>query len=253
VISRPVSLSVSSEQNGDDTELFFDLNCELEGEVLRNNTCLLTQDCYSTKYETQEEYKLTDAYTALRVQSGSFTLSEGVKRKSKDITKIIDVLCDPVYEKTEIKGGRATVLGKLCVAVIGSCQGEDAITYQSESYEVPFKYSADVGAAKTPVVRCDVTVGALSARLDGEKLHVNAEVYLALEIIDKERVSTLASCALKKDREIKRDAGCVRVYFPKEGDTLWDIAKKYHITVSTLKEQNSIEGGELSRESSLII
>lgn len=253
VISRPVSLSISSEQNGEDTELFFDLNCELEGEVMRNGTCSVTQDCYSTKCETQEEYKMIDTYSALRVQSGSFTLSEGVKRKSKDITKIIDILCDPVYEKTEIKGGRATVLGKLCVAVIGSSQVDGDIAYHSESYEIPFKYSADAGSAKEPLVRCDVGVGANSARLDGDKLQVNAEIYVSLEILDKESVKVLASCTLKKDGEIKKDAGCVRVYFPKEGDTLWDVAKKYHVTVSSLKEQNSQEGEELSAGKILII
>ncbi len=253
VISRPVSLSVSSEQNGEDTELFFDLSCELEGEVIRNTTCSVTQDCYSTKCETQEEYKFIDTYSALRVQSGSFTLSEGVKRKSKDITKIIDILCDPVYEKTEIKGGRATVLGKLCVAVIGSCQGDDQITYQSENYEIPFKYSADAGATKEPFVRCDISVGANSARIDGEKLQVNAEIYVALEILDKESVKTLASCTLKKDGEIKKDAGCVRVYFPKEGDTLWDVAKKYHTTVAALKDQNSVEDAEPLTSRTIII
>ena len=39
-------------------------------------------------------------------------------------------------------------------------------------------------------------------------------------------------------KEIKKEAGCVRVYFPKEGDTLWEIAKMYHTTVAALKENN---------------
>ena len=253
IVARAVSLSISNEQNGNAEELFFDLSSELEGEVVRNNTCTVTKDCYSTKYETREEYKTIEAYTALRVQNCSFTLSEGVKRKNKEITKIIDVLCDPVYEKTEFKGGRATILGKAIVTVIGSCQNEDEVLYQAENYELPFKYSLDVGGTRAPSVRCVPTIGTVSARLDGEELRVNAEMYLALGIIDKEEVKTLEACTLKKDREIKRNAGCVRVYFPKNGDTLWEIAKKYHTTVSLLKEQNSCQGDELSGENSLII
>lgn len=253
VISRPVSLSISNEQNGDTEELFFDLSCELEGEAVRNSACAVTRDCYSTKYETSEEYKTVEAYSAACIQGGSFTLSEGVKRKSRDITKIIDVLCDPVYEKTEFKGGRATVVGKLSVTVIGACQGEKETSYQAENYDIPFKYSVDVGGVKEPVARCEACVGSVSARLDADQLRITAEVYISLEIMDKERVKALASCALKKDKEIKKDAGCVRVYFPKEGDTLWEIAKKYHTTVAALKEQNGIEKAELEGERSVIV
>ena len=111
----------------------------------------------------------------------------------------------------------------------------------------------DVGNVKAPLVRCTPTVGSVFARLDSEQLHINAEVYLAAEIIDKEAVKVLNSCSLKKDKEIKKDAGCVRVYFPKEGDTLWEIAKKYHVSSSALREKNNMEGAELSAEKSLII
>ena len=253
VISRPVSLSVSSEQNGERAELFFDLTCDLEGEVLKNTSVTLTRDCYSTRHETTEEYKAVDTYTASQARNCSFTVSEGVKRKGKEITKIIDALCDPVYEKTEVKGSRANILGKLCLTLIGSSQGDNEITYLSESYEVPFKYSLDLGTSKEPIVRCEPAVGSVSARLDGEKLQINAEVYLALEMIDRERAEIMSLCTLKKDKEIKKDAGCVRVYFPKSGDTLWEIAKKYHVSVDSIREQNLMDGKDISQVASLII
>ena len=39
----------------------------------------------------------------------------------------------------------------------------------------------------------------------------------------------------KKDKEIKSDLACVRVCFPTESDTLWEIAKKYHTTSSRVE------------------
>ena len=55
------------------------------------------------------------------------------------------------------------------------------------------------------------------------------------------------------DKEIKKEASCVRVYFPKEGDTLWEIAKKYHITVNQLKEQNGVNEATFNASKSLIV
>ena len=74
-----------------------------------------------------------------------------------------------------------------------------------------------------------------------------------MSVIDKERIESLDTSVLKKDREIKKDAGCVRVYFPKEGDTLWEIAKKYHVTMQALREQNSLDDSNVENVKNLIV
>ena len=255
VSARCVSLAVSNEQNDDMGQLFFDLTCELEGEVLRNVENTLTRDCYSTKYESEEAYKAVDTYRGIKAQNGSFTISEGIKRKSKDMAKIIDVMCDPVVEKTEFKGGRATINGRLNLTLIG--QGEagssEAHEYMSENYEVPFKYAYEVGNVTDPITRCDVCANGIDARIEGDKIHVNGEIYISASVIDKSKIQVLDTSVLKKDIEIKKDAGCVKVYFPKEGDTLWEIAKKYHITMAKLKEQNDLNIDSVEGIKNLII
>jgi LysM repeat protein len=99
----------------------------------------------------------------------------------------------------------------------------------------------------------DMSTGNVNARYEGERLIVNAEAYPSYEIIEKQRCQILDSLVIKKDKEIKREASCVRVYFPKEGDTLWEIAKKYHTTITRLKEQNGISDQALSNVKSIII
>ena len=50
---------------------------------------------------------------------------------------------------------------------------------------------------------------------------------------------------VKKDKKIKNDASCIRVYFPKSGDTLWKIAKRYKTTVSNIMELNNLENDNI--------
>ena len=188
-------------------------------------------------------------------QNSSFTISEGVKRKNKEMARIIDVLWDPVCEKTEFKGDKTLVNGKLNLTVIG--EGEEnengIVEYLSESYEMPFKYACDVGSLSEPISKASASILDVRAELDGEKIHISAEVYIAMSVIDRAKIQALNTSVLKKDKEIKKDAGCVRVYFPKEGDTLWEIAKKYHVTMQALREQNSLGDGDVEGIKNLII
>ncbi|MBE6674252.1 MAG: LysM peptidoglycan-binding domain-containing protein [Ruminococcaceae bacterium] len=256
VSARPVSLAISNEQSDSVGQLFFDLTCELEGELVRNTENELVTDCYSTRCETEGEYKTIDVFSMLKAQNSSFSINESVKRKAKDICEIIDIMWDPVYEKAEFKNGKAILNGRLNLTLIGKGEEQDGDTaeYLSESYEIPYKYATDLGRYTGELVaRCDMSVSNATARLDGDKLIVSAEMHPSFEVIEKNKVKILDTAILKKDKEIKKEAACVRVYFPKEGDTLWEIAKKYHTTVATLKENNDLSTDTVDGIKSIII
>ena len=256
VNGRCISLSISNELNDNTNQLFFDLNCELEGIVAHNKDEYLTSDCYSTKYETDATYKAIDSYSVLKNQNVSFTVSEVAKRKNNEATEIIEILANPVYEKTEIKGQKASITGKIELNVIGKGEEKEngEVEYINDTYDVPFKYDTDLG--KTPyecIVRNNLTVGNVNGRYDTDKLFVNCEVFLAQDIIEKSKIEILDTAIIKKDKEIKNSSACVRVYFPKEKDTLWEIAKKYHTTVNKIAEQNEIDASADITTKNLII
>ncbi len=253
VSARCVSLAISNEQSNEVGQLFFDLTCELEGEVIRNSEVQVTKDCYSTKYEIEESYKSIDTYRAAKVQNCSVTVSEAVKRKGKEACTIIDVIGESSIEKADVKGKSFIVSGKLNVTALEKIEENDNVEYLTEGYEIPFKYSCDAGAIEEPISRCSASSGEISARIEGDKIYVSGEIYISMTLLDKGKVQIMDTAVLKKEMEIKKDAGCVRVYFPKEGDTLWEIAKKYHTTVATLKMQNDLSADTVEGIKNLII
>ena len=244
VNGRCISLSISNEMNDDTNQLFFDLNCELEGIVTHNREEYLTYDCYSTKYETETTYKTIDTYFSIKNQNASFTVSEAIKRKNNDAESIIEVLANPVCEKTEFKGQKASLLGKLELNIIGITPEKEngEREYTNDSYDVPFKYDLDLGTQNVDcITRNNLAIGNLSAKYDNEKLFVNCEVFLSQDIFARERTEILDTAVIKKENEIKNTSACVRVCFPNNNETLWDVAKKYHSTVHKIAEQNEIE------------
>lgn len=246
-----ISLSVSNEQAEGEDKLFFDLVCEIEGELIRNGDVELTRDLYSTKLEADTEYKTVELYSAALAQCASFSINESIKRKEKEMEELIDIIGDPVYEKADFKNGKAIYSIKLNLTAVGRDKDGE---YISQSYEVPLKYTCDLGKVSGEIIpRCTVNMGMLKSRLDGDKLLVNGEIYLAMSLMEKTKMCVLASAVLRHDKEVKREPAAVRIYFPKDGDTLWEIAKKYHTTVSALKEQNDLSADTVDGIKSLII
>ena len=253
--ARIVSLAISNEEKNEKNELFLDMNLEIECEVARNGESMITKDAYSTKYEANSTYKSLDYYTAIKEGNGSFTVSEGIKRKDKDLCEIITIIADPVYEKSEIKGTKVNHVGKLLLTILGKgAPNETGKTeFICQSYEMPIKYETEVGKiSKGAISGCVFSPGNMTARLDEDNLLVNGEIFTSYFVCDKNTTQLLDTCTLKKDSEIKRDNASVRVCFPKENETLWDVAKKYKISLNKLKEQNDIDEDVLNKKCLII-
>lgn len=254
--ARCVSLSISNEEKDGENALFFDLTCEIEANTIRNGEILVTRDAYSTKNEMEATYKTMEYFKGLKAQNGSFTLSESKKRENKEISEIIAILADPVYEKSETKGAKIYHHGKLLVDVIGKkvSDADGEVQYMHDCYELPIKYEADMGkATKNILAQCDFSIGKQNARYDDESFYITAEIFVSHSVYEKCEALVLDQAIIKTDKEIKKDASCVRVCFPKAGQTLWDVAKKYHTTISKIKEQNDIISEDLIGIQSLII
>ena len=256
VVPRCVSLSISNSENQDENELFFELECEFSGEVIRNSSLEIVKDAYSTKNEMVSSYKEIDIYRGLKSQNASLTVSEALKRQKPEISKIIEIIADPVYEKAEIKGNKIQLLGKLFASVIGKTEpnGEGECEYLSETYELPIKYETDIARTGGDVIaRCTLLLGNMSARYDSERVYITAEVMPSYSVYERTWESVLDKGSINKDVEYKRDDSCVRVYFPKENESLWDVAKRYHAPVNALAEKNGISRDEELNIKHLII
>jgi hypothetical protein len=253
---RCVSLAISSEETDDACELLFDLSCEIDVLAYRNNENTLSADCYSTKHGMDATYKSIDVYSAIKCQNGMLSFNDSVKRKSKDVVEIIDTLLDATCEKCEVKGNRAIVYGRLCASVLGKGEIKENgdFEYFCENHELPFKYELSLeNECVSPIFRCHIDASLVSARYADDKLYLVAELYPCVEIFDKSSEGVLDTASIKRDTEYSESASCVRVYFPKESDTLWSVAKKYHVPQDKIASQNSLDNGSLDGIKSLLI
>ena len=210
---RCVSLSISSEENDDSCELFFDLVCEIDAEAYRNSENAMTCDCYSTKNEVDTSYRDIELYSVARSANASFSFNESCKRKSKEPCEIVETMLDAICDKCETRGERAILSGRICASVISRTERDENgdCEYFHEEYEIPFKHECEIVAVcENPIWRASASASLINARYSDDKLHLNAEAFVSLCILDKSTHTILDSATLKKEREFKNDASCLR-------------------------------------------
>ena len=81
-----------------------------------------------------------------------------------------------------------------------------------------------------------VTSGSPNVRADGDKIYVDAELYIRLcaESTCKDRAVTVFRIS---DRQRERDKTSLRLYRP-NGETVWSVAKKFGVPVAELVKYN---------------
>ena len=171
------------------------------------------------------------------------------------MSEIIDVSLNPVVDKAEIKNSKLSFIGTLKANVIGkSLPNENAQwEYVCETYDIPFKYDTDISSENEIFSRVNANAFNCNARIDDDKISLNTEIYISYCAIAKESVKILDTAQLKTENEFEQNEACIKIYFPKSGDTLWDIAKRYHTRTKDIIEQNSLEDVSLKGIEHIII
>ncbi len=246
---RGIGLTVSNDETAG--TLVFDMAFELECEAMTNSPVSVTSDIYSTSNECTAKYKETDIFTAVRCNDGNLTVNESVKRQNNSPSEIIDIIGDASVDKIELINGKLTATGNCGFKIImvsknKGGEGNSAPEYSCEDYSIPFKYECDAGKnnAGEIVWRALCDMYEVSAKLDSDKITVNAELALSVSALKKERITHLDSAELNKSVIYSRDDASITVIYPEPSDTVWTIAKAHHLPQSAV---------DLSEDSGIVI
>ena len=120
---------------------------------------------------------------------------------------------------------------------------------------VPFSYLLENGGGEPDMEDMDCTVEQLSVNLMGSG-EVEVKAVLAFNCFQKEpvQIQNIESAEFRPmdTEELESRPGIVG-YFVQQGDTLWNLAKKYNTTVENIKEVNYIEKEGINKGDKILI
>ncbi len=215
--------------------------CEVElrlrTRAQRNESFSFTRDIYSTAAECEATY--TDAVLphAIKCLNGNFSLNTALPLEEVGIRagmSVADVALTPTVTSLESDHGKSFLIGRCRVSVI-LCDAEDTV---AQEFEIPFRYETD--GCDRPITDFEATVDPIScrARIDGERIGLDAELAVSLSLRGENRCRMLSEASFG---ETLASRGAVyTVCYPAKEDTLWSVAKRYHRSVATVSQMNHL-------------
>lgn len=246
----------------EDGHMHVEMSVVTEARAQKNETVSYVGDLYSTRREGNARYATYPAERALRTVNGNFTLSDSLPLAEVGIeptVTVADVTATAVAEgmTADRAKGRCLLTGTCRCHLLLLRDGE----YASADMELPFRYEFDdpyflqagegTGNAEgMPLFDGRVSVISCRARMDGERVGVDAELAVALRTCMPAPFVALADVDFGE--EVTRRRGEYVICFPAPADSLWTVAKRYHAPIASLTAANNLPvGADVSAPESL--
>lgn len=225
--------------------LHSELGVMLEAMAQKDSFATYTKDLYSTRKETEGRYTTYPIHRALSCFNGNFTLSDSLTLSDVGIhpsSRVMDVTATAYPEAitADTAKDRCILTGRCRVHLLLYREGE----YTSAEMELPFRYEKEgglrgrLGEGRIPEFDGSVKAISCRARMDGERVGIDAELAVALRLTAPDSLTSLSAVNFKED--VTRHRGEYVICFPAADDTLWSVAKRYHAPMTTLSAANDL-------------
>jgi hypothetical protein len=202
------------------------------------------KDVYSKDDNCETSHTEMQLHSPISAFNGHATVSAAHDLDSLGLDsgmKLCDVTVKilPDVEKELAPNGKLTLTGKMRIIALADNGGE----FIPIEYDSDFRYNADLSEAvglNSPTISAVMTVGDVKGRIDAENVVCDCEICAAVLIETSQKVKLLSEANLTPAASEAVDSASILVCYPANGETLWDIAKKYRTDVAQITEKNPI-------------
>jgi len=224
--------------NAEEQRIICDVNIMLDIESQKSTSFTYVKDIYSIENESQNIFRDYKIPMCGFCHNGNFSVNERIAKENLSIpdkAEIIDIYASAYAEDFEIVGEKCLVTAQIKYSLVLSEEGE----YSCMDITLPAKYEFDCKAENISSGDFNMNVFSCRVRQDGEYISIDSEVGICAKGISAEEIVALNE-VIFKDR-IKKNKSLITVCYPAPDDTLWSVAKKYHIPTSRIEILNGVE------------
>lgn len=217
---------------GEDGALAWEAEYDVEATAFAEQRTELIGDAYSTEYF--DSCELSSARVVRCLSGVNTQLSANASRQlptagGGEISHITATVSSSRAECTA--EGRLVLSGSCAVTALMASGGETVL----QELDVPYRFECECKRGEATAVMAGAEVICAEGRLDGDRLSVSCELALtciALECAEKRYVSRVV---LKRDEPVTPRRELLTLYYPSNGESSWEIGKKYHCPQSCIK------------------
>lgn len=200
------------------------------------------QDAYSPQKIIKFDQKPIQLNKVLSTKSVNFVVRESIRNDNDDIQikEIVSVCPSISIENAYIENGKSYIQGILKVDMLYVPVEGLKLVYKI-SEEIPFDHDIEIDdLTDTAAVFNTVCIERLEVDLGRDQIDLTIKVKRFIEALDKKSENFIVKGEDQGVYDLSK-APSIIVYICKEGDNLWNIAKKYNTTENEIAELNDIK------------
>lgn len=236
----------------EETRILCDAAVTLTARAVCREEIPFTRAAYSTAVQTEPVFCTLSAAESLACKNGNCSLSAQKPLAELGLrpdARVIDAAAEATVQPAELARGSYLLPGNLHLSVLtGTPDGE----FATAEFDLPFRFELPAESALAPTAGDVVAVPVrVKATIDGSRLLAEAELSLSVALCAATSAQALSD--LRPGDPLPAPAADLVVCYPAPGDTLWSVAERYHIPVSTLSEKNNLPSASLEGVRYLVV
>lgn len=211
----------------------------------------ITVDSYSVYCASKPQFNNLEITNEISTAVESQMEKLSVKVDDGKISKILDIFADNITCEQKKSDDGLKAGGKINMCIIA--YNEDnvpVIIERTFDYEHRFNLPVEYNSFRN----ISPHISSISYRLaDDNTVEIRCEVKLNACAEKNQKIKAVSSMELFEDKPITPDECALTLYFAKQGESLWDIAKAHNTRLNLLLSENSSENITLDSSQMLLI
>lgn len=239
-----LEVSVCEDNDGDRTILDFDMVIGVDTASYESQQMEVISDLYSP----EADINIHTSKALICALAGNDTFNIDVKDTvsvsvdEPEISSVYSVNATPEIERVYASEGKLVLEGNISVNA-QYISSDDSYPVCVAEKKIPFVQATDISVDAEgiePYVNISVEDVSYNANRSHE-IDVRVNAVISLRAVKKEEVSVISKIDVDEDVSEDYLMPSIVIYFVENGDTLWNIAKKYRTTVEDIADANDID------------
>ncbi len=250
-------LTVRPDLDGEERCIGLELVLDINIRIYEEETTEIISDIYGV---TKEVHTQTHRANLRRVRScvtGKSKVTDHIRipSGSAGILQLLHSEAKVCQEQQSTVENGILLKGGIQIRVM-YITGDDENPYACADAQIPYQYTLDVpgimpedmGKVHAEVEQLQVTM------LDGEEMDVKAVLCFSTMVFESIPVDLISQVDVSEpDSALMSSLPGMIIYVVKDGDNLWNIGRKYYVSVNKIRELNNLGSDELQAGQKLLI
>ena len=221
--------------------------------TFKNKDIKILKDAYSTLYETNISKKETTINTFLKQINTEYTHEQKINLSNLNISRITDLRNELSSVKASFDGTNIKFTGKynICVLYINL---ENEISYLEKVIDFEYLYSLE-GCSKELILEPTMNVISIEYKLtENKSLEISTSINFICNLYKTQKLGLIENIQADEENEILKDKNsALTLYYAEPNEKIWDIAKKYFVSESLIKEENDLSDSQETIETKTML